>query len=434
MHKADLQHPTLQDKLEYIYQLKSGEKIDLGFREPYLKLLEALGNPHENLPPIIHVAGTNGKGSVIAILRAMLEAGGYKVHAYTSPHLLRFNERIVLAGEEIDDAFLEQLMDQAVHLNQNHEITFFEMTNAIAFKAFSMIQADIVLLEVGLGGRLDCTNIIPKPAVSVINAISLDHCEFLGNSYSKIANEKSGIFKNSASCICGHQAPEAIENGVENVFIETARDKNAPLYLNGRDWTIEHHNDHMVFTFDQGSVTHPIPNLIGSHQVQNAGLALGALELIKVQFPLTHQQKSLGLQNIQWKGRLERMHHLETYGREIWYDGGHNDSAGEALADQAAQWQKNDNKPFHLIVGMKANKDFERFLNPLMPYTQSLTIIPVSGVGETLAAESCKNLQNSIKAHNSLEGALKNMPKNARILICGSLYLAQDLEKIINLP
>lgn len=435
MHQADLYHPnaSLQEKLEYIYNLRGdGAPMQLGFREPYLKLLEEFGNPHENLPPVIHVGGTNGKGSVIAMLRSMLQAGGYKVHAYTSPHLIRYNERIVLAGEEITDQYVGHLLDHAVHLNQNRPITFFELTNAIAFKAFAETPADIVLLEVGCGGRLDSTNIISKQIVSVINKISLDHTHILGDSYAKISNEKSGIIKTAAYCILGHQGSHSKVNTILETVKEKARAVNAPLLISDHDFSCETTRNEMLFTMDDTHDPYPEPALLGPHQVHNAGTALAALEVIKDQFPLTHAQKSLGLQNVTWPGRLEKITSGHAYTQikpdsELWYDGGHNDSAGEALAEQLHSWQAQNPEDIHLIIGMKAGKNFKSFLEPMLPYAASITVIPVPGLGEVLTQEDVRPLtdKNVASAGNAAE-AIDNLP-SGRVLVTGSLYLAQQL-------
>lgn len=354
MYKADLQHPAprLQDKLEQLYNLNRHTKIDLGFRPPYVDLLRRFNNPQEGLPPTIHIAGTNGKGSTTAMLRAMLEAEGYSVHAYTSPHLVRFNERIVLAGREIADDLLETLIDEAVQLNNDAPITFFEITTAIAFAAFSRIKADILLLETGLGGRLDSTNMIPKPIVSVITKISLDHTEFLGSTYQEIAKEKAGIMKYDTPCIVGIQSPEALESGVMYSFVDRAVETKSPLICAPQDWSCEPAtSNQMRFTIN--GVVHdllPRPNLLGVHQIENAGAALATLETIKGQFPVSLENRAKGLTNIRWPGRLERITSgpLATllHGDwELWVDGGHNDSAGQALGAQAQNWQAQDGKP-----------------------------------------------------------------------------------------
>lgn len=440
MHKADLTHPNrnLQEKLERLYGLNRHTKIDLGFRPPYVELLRQLGNPHFNLPPVIHVAGTNGKGSVVAMLRAMLEAGGYSVHVYTSPHLVRFNERIVLAGSEIKDDLLESLIDEAVQLNQGAEITFFEITTAIAFAAFSRIKADIVLLEVGLGGRLDSTNIIPKPIVSVINKLSLDHTEFLGSTYTDIAREKAGIMKYDTPCIVGTQTPEGLESGVLYKLEEESVHKKTTLFCANKEWFCEAQSKTtMQFRFQNASPeVYPRPNLVGDHQIDNAGAALAALEVIKDHFPLTHADKTKGLQTIRWPGRLQQIQGRTPEGWELWVDGGHNDSAGAALGKQAGIWGAQDGKPLHLICGMKGDKDIGAFLNPLIPFITSFTATRPEGVGVCISPDqmtshlnqSCTTIYGETQDFTrAIERITQDHPQPGRILICGSLYLVQKV-------
>lgn len=440
MHKADLTHPnsSLQEKLESLYRLNRHSAIDLGFRPPYVELLRQLGNPHLDLPPVIHVAGTNGKGSVVAMLRAMLEAGGYSVHAYTSPHLIRFNERIVLAGSEIDDDLLEILIDEAVQLNQGGEVTFFEITTAIAFTAFSRVKADILLLEVGLGGRLDCTNIISKPIVSIINKLSIDHTEFLGSTYKDIAREKAGIMKYDTPCIVGVQTPEGLENGVLYSLVEESVSKKTPLFCAGSEWSCEPSgNEAMTFTGMNGSPEiYPRPNLVGAHQIDNAGAALAALEVIKDQFPLTHVAKTKGLQSIRWPGRLQKIEGRVPEGWELWVDGGHNDSAGVALGKQAEFWQKHDGKALHLICGMKGDKNPAAFLGPLSPHIASFTPTRPEGVGVCVNPDqmadhlnqSCTTVYPETQDFaRALERITQDHSAPGRILICGSLYLVQKV-------
>lgn len=445
MHLADLHHhdKTLQAKLEKLYRLNRHKTIDLSFRPPYLELLKAFGNPQDHLPPIIHVAGTNGKGSIIALLRAILEAQGYSVHAYTSPHLLEFNERIVLAGEKIANDTLESLIDEAMHYNENREITFFEITTAIAFAAFARNPADILLLEVGMGGRLDCTNIISKPYVSIINMISYDHMEYLGNTLGEIAREKAGIIKYETPCIVGYQMKKPgnkrPENPVDSI-VDCARDKNAPLYCAAQQWSCEPDGPEMIFTMNGQKEIYPRPTLPGNHQIQNAGAALAALETIKESFPVDRIAIESGLQNVKWPGRLQRIQHGRCAdalkpSQELWYDGGHNDSAGQALGHHMAQWNADDPKTLHLIIGMKAEKNPETFLNPLLPYIKSCTVIPLEGVGPCLQVNQ---IQSTLNKHGietiqqkDIKTAIMQITTKTneplRILVCGSLYLAGQL-------
>lgn len=443
MHTADLHHANarLQSKLEQLYTLNRHKAVDLGFRPPYVDLLQQLGNPQDKLPPVIHIAGTNGKGSITAMLRAMLESGGYRVHAYTSPHLVRFNERVVLAGQPIDDALLENLIDETMRLNKGEPITFFEITTALAFAAFARVPADILLLETGLGGRLDSTNIISKPIVSVINKISLDHTEYLGTTYSEIAREKAGVMKYDTPCVIGVQTLEGLTQGTLKTFVDKAVETRSPLFRSGEEWLCEPRGpDQMLFTIN-GSVhpLYPRPNLVGAHQIDNAGAALATLEVIKDSFPVTHQARVRGLGRIKWPGRLERLTNGPLAdglpsGWEVWIDGGHNDSAGEALGLQAQSWQAQDGKPLHLIVGLKGDKDPAAFLAPLAPYATSLTPTRPEGVGTCIAPDQMTRHMNPRltafhPATQDFTAAIREIIQSSgtpgRILICGSLYLIQ---------
>lgn len=400
MYQSDLKHPsqTLEEKLHQLYTLNRNKKIDLSFRPPYLKLLEAFGNPQEHLPPIIHVAGTNGKGSIIAMLCACLEAAGYKIHAYTSPHLIRFNERIVLAGQEIEDGPLENLIDEALELNAGDDLTFFEITTAMAFAAFSRTPADICLLEVGMGGRLDCTNVITDPLLTIISAIGMDHQEHLGEIIAEIAEEKAGIMKQSVPCVIGHQ-PHA---EVMNVFADKAAGLNVTL----------HHPDQTIET-----------SLPGAHQTYNAAAALKALELIEDRFPLTPQQIKAGLQNIEWPARLQEIQ------PNIYLDGGHNEDAGRALAQQAAIWKK-DGPPLSVILGMMQGKDAKGFLEPLLPFIDHLYVVNIEDEPQSQNAEELQKVFPQSTACPNYRVALQQARQNqGRILICGSLYLAGHVLK-----
>ena len=431
MYASDLKHPvqTLEDKLHQLYTLNRDKTIDLGFRPPYLKLLEAFDNPHLNLPPIIHVAGTNGKGSIIAMLRAMLEAEGYKVHAYTSPHLERFNERIVLAGQEIEDGPLEDLIDEALAHNEGGDVTFFEITTAMAFAAFSRVPADICLLETGLGGRLDCTNVIEKPLATVISAIGFDHQEFLGESLPQIAAEKAGIMKDHAACIIGAQNRSA---NIMPVFETKAAERNATLYACDADWIIEPFDDtKMRFIYRGEEMLLPRPALEGLHQIQNAGAALATLKTIKERIPVSENAACKGLKNIQWRARCQ---HLSCGalvdqlppGWSLYLDGGHNEGAGQALGKIFQDWGKEN---IHLIIGMMQGKDAKAFLSPMMPHAASLSFIPIPNEPQAMSYEALKEQlpDTNIISHPTLAQAIQEITtshKPGRIVICGSLYLA----------
>ncbi len=447
MHQADLKHPdrTLEQKLYALYNLSRDKKIDLSFRPPYLELLEGFGNPHLNLPPVIHVAGTNGKGSIVAMLRTMLEAAGHKVHAYTSPHLQRFNERLYLAGENIDDAALEVLIDEALALNSGQDVTFFEITTAMAFAAFSRAPADFTLLEVGLGGRLDCTNVVENPLACIINTISYDHMEFLGNSLTQIASEKAGIMKPGVPCIIGPQTKQAQQGGVMDVFEERASACGAPLYVHGVHWFIEPQGAQMRFQFEQSELALPQPNLPGPHQIDNAGSSLAALYAIKNKHDVSEIDIAKSMRAIDLSARLERItQHPLPPDWELWLDGGHNDSAGQALGQQVQIWNDHDGKNLHIILGMKADKDPHKFLEPLLPHLKSLHMVEIGGVGGNVSPEDVAALVQTtgtgctFTKTDNIKTALHDILKTnthtpgkvgGRILICGSLYLAEQVYK-----
>lgn len=434
MYDADALHnnAVLEQKLQVIYTLTQGTigRIDLSLRPDYLSLLEKLGNPHKTLPPVIHVAGTNGKGSVVAMLRAILQAAGYKVHSYTSPHLIRFNERIILAGQEISDTHLEALLDETIARNDSAPLTFFEITTALALTAFARTPADIVLLEVGLGGRLDCTNVIDHPLATIITRISRDHTEFLGETLKEIAAEKAGIMKPGTPCIIAPQTDQAVIAALK----EKSKYIKAITKISGEDWLCEPTEPgQMRFTNYPGDPAQtqslPRPNLAGPHQIDNAGAALATLPYL-TGFDIPLSAIKHGLTDIDHPGRLQQItgHTINKAlpaGWELWFDGGHNDSAGEALAAQAAAWQAQDGKPLHLILGMMPHKDHRAFLAPLQPHAQTITIIPVPG-------EAPVNIPGLTTAKN-IESALSNLAKcnrigPERILVTGSFYLAPLLK------
>lgn len=416
MYAADTRHnnTALADKLARIYTLKGGSKIDLTIRPPYLDLLEKLGNPDKTMPPAIHVAGTNGKGSTIAFLKAILNAAGYRVHAYTSPHLHQFNERITLADQHIDDIMLETLLDEVMTVNKGEGLTFFEVTTAIAFLAFSRVQADIVLLETGLGGRLDCTNVIENPLATIITNIGFDHTEFLGNTITAIAGEKAGILKKDRPCILGAQ----IHNEAAQIIELKANILNASVIKTKTQWP----------------ATLPAPSLKGPHQFDNAQNALAALPILNDNgFKITEGAVMAGLQAAYWPARLQHIENITPY--EVWYDGGHNEDAARILAVQAAIWQKEDDKPLYLVIAMMRTKDPVAFTKTLQPYIKGIicTAVPdepacfspqdlaktlkIAGLPITDTIEDIKNLD------------ILNLEDNARVLICGSLYLAAYFPK-----
>ena len=325
--------------------------IDLSL-DRTLDLLDRLGRPQDKLPPVVHVAGTNGKGSTIAFLRSILEQAGYRVHVYTSPHLVQFAERIRLAGEIIPEADLIALLEECEKVNEGVPITFFEITTCAGFKAFSDTPGDIVLLETGLGGRLDSTNVVDNPAVTVITPVSMDHPQFLGDTVSAIAGEKAAIQKEGTPSVIGGQPDEAME-----VIEAYGRRINAPMARQGAEWQISETEDGLHFTSAPLTLDLPKPGLLGSHQTGNAGMAVAAmLELRDQGFEISDQHIRDGIAGARWPARLQRLGERARLLRiaapdwQVWLDGGHNAAAGAALADMASGWQ--DELPLYIIFGM----------------------------------------------------------------------------------
>lgn len=391
------------------------------------RLLTALGNPQDNLPPVIHLAGTNGKGSTIATLRACLEAGGYRVHAYTSPHLVRFHERIRLNGRLIEEGALIALLEECEHANGGIPITYFEITTAVAFLAFARSPADIVLLETGLGGRLDATNVIRRPAVTAITPISLDHQAFLGDTIAEIAGEKAGILKPHAPAVVGPQLNEA-----EAVIKACAQRVEAPLFRWQCEWRCDTAGNGMRFSGEHWRLDLPLPSLLGAHQIINTGTALACLEQLR-EFSLSPEAIAEGLGHIEWPARLQRLTRgplveMMSGGWELWLDGGHNPGAGMILADVGAGWR---DRPFYLVVGMLNTKDAAGFLAPLAPYVKTMASVTIPGEQNPLPAEAIAAAARSVgmnaTAASSVEDALTGFATrvpSGRVLICGSLHFA----------
>lgn len=392
------------------------------------RLLEALGNPHRRLPPVVHVAGTNGKGSTVAFLRAMLEAAGKRVHVYTSPHLVRFHERIRVAGALIGDDALTALLEECEGANAGNPITFFEITTAAAFLAFSRTPADAVLLETGLGGRLDATNVVDRPAVAAITRISYDHRHFLGDTLAAIAGEKAGILKPGVPAVL---APQPEEEAARTLTARAAA-VGAPVW----GWSVAAEAD--GFRFDSAAAHRrlPRPGLAGAHQITNAGVALACLDHLP--WTIDDGTAARGLAAVDWPGRLQRLTRgpladALPAGWELWLDGGHNDSAGEVLAAHAAAWAA-DGRPLDLIYGMLASKEPAEFLAPLAPLVRRLRTVAIPGedaalppaaiatAGQSAGIADAAPAESVAAALDSLRTADGRAP--ARVLICGSLYLA----------
>lgn len=387
------------------------------------KLLAAVGNPQDRLPPVIHIAGTNGKGSTQAMIRAGLEQSGARVHAYTSPHLARFHERIRLAGTLITEDALTEVLDRCYAANGGDPITYFEITTVAALLAFAETPADYCLLEVGLGGRLDATNVVANPAATVITPVDLDHQQYLGETLTEIAGEKAGIIKRSVPCIVGPQHNESMD-AIERVAARTG----APLLAHGQHWHVGVERGRLIYQDDNGLLDLPLPALPGPHQIVNAGAAIATLRLLG----MPEAACEAAVSRPYWPARMEKL----TAGKlvelarpaELWLDGGHNPAAGHALARTL---QQQPTRPTHLICGMLNTKDIAGYMAPLAKVAESLHAVSIPGEANTLSAADTAAAADraGLAAHiaenvQSAIAAITDKAPNARILICGSLYLA----------
>jgi dihydrofolate synthase/folylpolyglutamate synthase len=436
------------------------KRIDLSL-ERVQRLLGALDHPERKLPPVIHVAGTNGKGSTISFLRATLEAAGKRVHVYTSPHLVRFNERFRIGappksdisdfgqskmpnsgkpefgceGVLVSDEELSATLTECERVNAGQAITVFEITTAVGLLLFSHHPADVLLMEVGLGGRLDATNVIEHPLATVITPISIDHVDFLGDTLEKIASEKAGILKRNAPAIVAAQAREVLA-----VIERQAARLGAPLKIAGEDWTATEERGRLVYQDEAGLLDLPAPKLYGRHQFENAGLAIAALRAIK---PLKIAAAAFeqGLVKADWPARLQRLAQgrlvgLAPAGSEVWLDGGHNPDGGRAIAGALADLEERVSRPLVLIVGMLASKDTPGFLGNFTGLARRLIAVPVPNVDKSLSAEAVADAARAIglaatSRDNLIEAfdAVRKLDLDPppRILITGSLYLAGEV-------
>lgn len=393
--------------------------IDLSLDRMW-RMLEAVGNPQDRLPPVIHVAGTNGKGSTQAMIRAGLEAGGASVHAYTSPHLARFHERIRVAGELIEEDALAAILEECERANGGAPITYFEITTVAALLAFARTPADWCLLEVGLGGRLDATNVV-VPRLSVITPVDMDHQQFLGNSLGQIAAEKAGIVKRRVPVVVGPQHEKALE-----VIEGIAERLGAPVLACGQHWHVAEEHGRLAFQDEDGLLDLPLPTLPGPHQVQNAGAALAALRHLDA----TEAQCEAAMRAA-WPARMQRLIRgplVEAAPGPLWLDGGHNPAAGAALAEtlrrMGGEW--------HLIAGLLRTKDAAGYFAPLAGVAASVSAVEVPGHATFSAdetAEAARAAGIEARAAGSVAEALRAVPDGARALICGSLYLAGEVLK-----
>ena len=403
--------------------------IDLSL-ERMERLLARLGNPERRLPPVIHIAGTNGKGSTLAMARAMLEAAGLKVHAYVSPHLVRFHERIRIAGELISETELVALLEECEAANGTAPMTFFEITTAAAFLAFARHPADYLLLEVGLGGRLDATNVVAKPAVCVITSIGLDHQQYLGETVAEIAREKAGILKRGCRGVLGANTPEVREE-IEKVALQVG----APLSIANQDWQVYTQHGRLVFQDENGLLDLPLPALPGPHQIDNAGNAIAALRVL-ADPRVTDDAIAQGLRSVTWPARMQNLGrgHLREFvtpGSEIWLDGGHNGPAGPVVAQALRELNAKLPKPVVLIWGMLNSKDPSAFIANFKELAREVFTLTIPDEVNALPAEALAvaargcglKAQAAASLQTALEQACLAQPA-PRILICGSLYLA----------
>src|SRR5690606_3222655 len=380
-------------------------------------------HPERTLPPVIHIAGTNGKGSTQAMLRAGLEAMGDKVHAYTSPHLARFHERIRLAGDLISEDYLSEILEECEKANAGIPITYFEITTCAALLAFARTAADWTLLEVGLGGRLDATNVVEKPRLTIITPVSIDHQQYLGETLPEIAGEKAGILKRGVPCVVGPQEDAALE-----VIEAKAAKLGAPLLVHGQHWTAREERGRLIFQDETGLLDLPLPNLPVPHQIDNAGAALAALR-----HPGATEAACVApVAEAYWRARMQRLTQgplVEAAGVcELWLDGGHNPAGGVAVAATLARMAP---KPTHLVLGMLNTKDIAGYLRPVAAQARTLTAVSIPGEANTLSAEetqaaAAKAGIEAGTAESVLAAVTRIAAKDpgARILICGSLYLA----------
>jgi len=415
LKRSSSRYDASLDRLHKLYP----KLIDLSL-DRLLRLLGALGDPHLHLPPVIHVAGTNGKGSCCAFLRAIAEAAGLRVHVYTSPHLVRFNERIRLAGALVSDTALAEALDEIEAVNAGNQITVFEAITAAAFLLFSRVPADLCILEVGLGGRFDATNVIPPPLVAAITSISMDHQDFLGDRLAMIAAEKAGIIKPSVIVVTGAQDAQALAEIEREATLQ-----NASLLRRFRDWEIVETQAGLRFD----GMALPRPNLIGAHQADNAGIAIAALRASGL--PIPPAAFAQGIQQTEWPARLQaldgRLLKLLPEGSRLFLDGAHNPGGALALAEQLDRWEG----PTTLLVGMKKSKDVVEFLAPLLPRAERIYAVAEPGqhlalsVDEVIAASGGVALPGP-----DVAAALRQISAPSRVLICGSLYLAGEVLKL----
>jgi dihydrofolate synthase/folylpolyglutamate synthase len=407
------------------------------------RLLADLGHPERKLPPIIHVAGTNGKGSVCAFLRSMLEGSGQRVHVYTSPHLVRFHERIRVAGSLISEEELAAVLEECERVNDGRPITFFEITTAAAFLAFARHPADAVVLEVGLGGRFDATNVIEKPLLTCITPVALDHKEFLGDSIGEVAGEKAGVMKPGVPCVAARQTEDAAE-----IIAARARTLDVPLIVEGEDFDGHEEHGRFVYQDEYGLLDLPLPKLSGRHQISNAALAIACLREIGRRTPRDRWAREnaieWGLANVEWPARLQRLRSgplidLAPEGAEVWLDGGHNPHGAVAVAQFMADREEKSSRPLYMICAMLKTKDAVGYFAPFAGLARHVTTIALEGeaaYGSGALYDAVRKAGLDASPADDLDDAMMQVSAWARarpgegaprILILGSLYLAGEV-------
>ena len=425
---------TLEKTIQRL-ELLHPKVIDLSLKR-LEKLLIKLDNPEKKLPPIVHVAGTNGKGSTISILRSIQSAAGRSSHVYTSPHLVNLTERFLIADKEIKGSTLVMLLKQCEEINAESAITFFEIITAVGFLAFSKFEADLVLLEVGLGGRFDATNVINNPILSIITPISLDHQHYLGNTLSKIAFEKAGILKDNKPAIIGKQYPEALE-----VIKLKAAETGSQLFIFDRDWSISETKDSIKFEADGDTRYFEKPSLRGTHQVHNSGIAIAAAHYMSKLFPIQNSAIDKGLKTVKWSARLQKIKkgplaEILPNQVELWLDGGHNHDASLAISETIYNWKRQDpSLTFHLIFGSLNNREIESLLVPFVGIIDLIQTVAIPKHGSTASPENAANVALSLgfdaAPSNSLLSAIEAIISKSNgkriILVYGSLYLAGSI-------
>lgn len=431
---SDSAKPSLDELIGRLSALHQ-KRIDLGLERMH-RLLERLGHPERKLPPVIHVAGTNGKGSTVAYLRATLEAAGLRVHAYTSPYLVRINECFRLGrpggGVLVSDDELCAALQEVERVNAGEPATVFELKTAAAFHLFAQNPADAVLLEVGLGGRLDSTNVVDQPAACVITPISMDHMDFLGDTLTSIAGEKAAIIKRGVPVVCAEQMPEAIA-----VIEGEAKRMRAPLFAAGESWHVNVERGRLVYSDERGLMDLAAPRLFGRHQFDNAGLAIATLRAIPA-FKVNQAAFEAGIVGAEWPARMQRITSGELLswgpqGSEIWLDGGHNAEGGRVAAAALGDLEERVSRPLVVIAGMMANKDARAFLANFAGLTRHIIAVPIPDTENAMPvdrlADAVRSLGMRVEIAPGIEAALRALSKLAyevppRILITGSLYLA----------